>query len=113
MATTDSVEAYSLLQAMAPAAYDSSRLIDTAAIAYAHVDGATIASLRTCFAASVRAQFQVQSLGLAAVACPTCLTPHLAPLPWYLSPLQFTYPMLRLRFARLVTELQLVRGAVL
>ena len=61
MATADSVEAFGLLQRMAPSAYDASRLLDTAAIAYAHVDGTSVAVLRARFTGAVRAQFQART----------------------------------------------------
>ena len=60
MATVDSVEAFGLLQSMAPTSYDASRLVDVAAIAYAHIDAAAIAALRARFTGAVRAQFQAR-----------------------------------------------------
>lgn len=60
VATADSVDAFGLLQRMAPSAYDASRLLDTAAIAYVHVDGAAVAALRARFVGAVRAQFQAR-----------------------------------------------------
>lgn len=59
MATVDSIDAFSLLQNMAPMSYDSSRLVDVACIAYAHVDAAHIKELRGKFFATVQRQFQV------------------------------------------------------
>lgn len=59
MATVDSVDAFSLLQNMAPMSYDSSRLVDVACIAYAHIDTACITALRQKFFATVEKQFQV------------------------------------------------------
>ncbi len=55
----DSIDAFSLLQNMAPMSYDSSRLVDVACIAYAHVDAAHIKELRGKFFATVQRQFQV------------------------------------------------------
>ena len=62
MATVDSIDAFSLLQNMAPMSYDSSRLVDVACIAYAHVDAAHIRELRGKFLATVQKQFQVAAL---------------------------------------------------
>ena len=59
MATVDSIDAFSLLQNMAPMSYDSSRLVDVACIAYAHVDDAHIKGLRGEFLPIVQRQFQV------------------------------------------------------
>ena len=59
MATVDSIDAFSLLQNMAPMSYDSSRLVDVACIAYAHVDDAHIKGLRGEFLPIVKKQFQV------------------------------------------------------
>ena len=59
MATVDSIDAFSLLQNMAPMSYDSSRLVDVACIAYAHVDDAHIKELRGKFLPTVQRQFQV------------------------------------------------------
>lgn len=61
MATADSLDAFGLLQRMAPSAYDASRLLDTAAIAYAHVNGAAVAALRAQYTGAVRAQFQARA----------------------------------------------------
>lgn len=58
-ATVDSIDAFSLLQNMAPMSYDSSRLVDVACIAYAHVDAAHIKELRGKFFVTVQRQFQV------------------------------------------------------
>jgi hypothetical protein len=58
--TVDSVDAFSLLQNMAPMSYDSSRLVDVACIAYAHIDAASITALRQKFFATVEKQFQVR-----------------------------------------------------
>ncbi len=62
MATVDSIDAFSLLQNMAPMSYDSSRLVDVACIAYAHVDDAHIKELRGKFLPTVQRQFQVAVL---------------------------------------------------
>lgn len=59
MATVDSIDAFSLLQNMAPMSYDSSRLVDVACIAYGHVDAPHIKDLRGRFHASVQKQFEV------------------------------------------------------
>ena len=59
MAAVDSIDAFSLLQNMAPMSYDSSRLVDVACIAYAHVDAAHVKELRAQFFATVEKQFQV------------------------------------------------------
>ena len=59
MAAVDSIDAFSLLQNMAPMSYDSSRLVDVACIAYAHVDAAHVKGLRARFFATVEKQFQV------------------------------------------------------
>ena len=64
MATVDSIDAFSLLQNMAPMSYDSSRLVDVACIAYAHVDDAHIKELRGKFLPTVQRQFQVAMPGL-------------------------------------------------
>ena len=61
MAAVDSIDAFSLLQNMAPMSYDSSRLVDVACIAYAHVDAAHVAELRGRFLATVEKQFQVRA----------------------------------------------------
>ena len=60
MATTDSVDAFSLLQNMAPMSYDSSRLIDVACISFSSVDGAHLAGLQATHRQTVLAQFAVQ-----------------------------------------------------
>ena len=65
MATVDSIDAFSLLQNMAPMSYDSSRLVDVACIAYAHVDAAHIKELRGQYLATVQRQFQVAALQFA------------------------------------------------
>lgn len=57
----DSVDAFSLLQNMAPMSYDSSRLVDVACIAYAYIDSLCIKNLRHQFFASVEKQFRVSS----------------------------------------------------
>ena len=44
---------------MAPMSYDSSRLIDTACIGFAHVTRPKLDSLRAVHQAAVQAQFQV------------------------------------------------------
>ena len=62
VATVDSIDAFSLLQNMAPMSYDSSRLVDVACIAYAHVDAAHIKELRGKYLATVQRQFQVAAL---------------------------------------------------
>ena len=59
MAAVDSIDAFSLLQNMAPMSYDSSRLVDMACIAYAHVDAKHVRELRARFFATVEEQFQV------------------------------------------------------
>ncbi len=59
MAAVDSIDAFSLLQNMAPMSYDSSRLVDVACIAYAHVDAAHVKELRARFFTTVEKQFQV------------------------------------------------------
>lgn len=59
MATVDSVDAFSLLQNMAPLSFDSSRLVDVACIAYSHVDHDYMTNLRKGFETSVKAQVQV------------------------------------------------------
>ena len=61
MATVDAVDAFSLLQNMAPLSFDSSRLVDVACIAYAHIDHAYLRNLRSGFEASVSAQVQVRN----------------------------------------------------
>ncbi|KAK9834030.1 hypothetical protein WJX81_004746 [Elliptochloris bilobata] len=58
LATVDSVDAFSLLQNMAPMSFDSSRLIDIACIAYAQVDAAELAKLRGLYYDEVKAQFE-------------------------------------------------------
>lgn len=55
----DSIDCLTLLQSMAPMSYDSSRLIDTACIGFAHVTRPHLASLRAVHEAAVQAQFQV------------------------------------------------------
>ncbi len=64
MATVDSVDAFSLLQNMAPMSYDSSRLVDVACIAYGHIDSLCVKNLRHQFFASVEKQFRVSSPNL-------------------------------------------------
>lgn len=59
LSTVDSIDCLSLLQSMAPMSYDSSRLIDTAAIGFAHVTALHLQSLRAVHEAAVQAQFQV------------------------------------------------------
>jgi hypothetical protein len=59
VATVDSIDAFSLLQNMAPMSYDSSRLVDVACIAYAHIDSLCIQGLRQQFFSTVQKQFQV------------------------------------------------------
>ena len=60
MNAADFIDTLSLLQSMAPMSYDSSRLVDVACIAFAHVDAAHIASLRAVHSAAVQAQFAVR-----------------------------------------------------
>ena len=55
----DSIETLGLLQTMAPMSYDSSRLVDVACIAFAHVDADHIGSLRAVHSAAVHAEFAV------------------------------------------------------
>ena len=62
VATTDSVDAFSLLQNMAPMSYDSSRLIDVACISFSSTDHAHLASLQARHRQTVLAQFAVGSL---------------------------------------------------
>lgn len=59
VATVDSVDAFSLLQNMAPLSFDSSRLVDVACIAYSHIDHAFMETLRRSFEDSVNAQVEV------------------------------------------------------
>ena len=59
VATTDSVDAFSLLQNMAPMSYDSSRLIDVACISFSSTDHAHLASLQARHRQTVLAQFAV------------------------------------------------------
>lgn len=59
VATTDSVDAFSLLQNMAPMSYDSSRLIDVACISFPSTDHAHLASLQARHRQTVLAQFAV------------------------------------------------------
>ena len=61
MATNDSVDAFSLLQNMAPMSYDSSRLIDVACIAFAGVSDKQLAVLRQAHRQTVIAQFAVRA----------------------------------------------------
>lgn len=61
VATVDSIDAFSLLQNMAPMSYDSSRLVDVACIAYAHIDLVCIKGLREKFFSTVQKQFQVRN----------------------------------------------------
>ncbi|KAK9806629.1 hypothetical protein WJX73_002174 [Symbiochloris irregularis] len=58
LSTVDSIDCLSILQSMAPMSYDSSRLIDTACIGFAHINQAHLASLRAVHQAAVQAQFQ-------------------------------------------------------
>ena len=60
MATVDAVDAFLLLQVMAPMSYDSSRLVDVACIAYAHVSPESIHQLRSLYLPAVRNQFEVR-----------------------------------------------------
>lgn len=60
VATNDSVDAFSLLQNMAPMSYDSSRLIDVACIAFAGVSDKQLAVLRQAHRQTVIAQFAVR-----------------------------------------------------
>lgn len=62
VATTDSVDAFSLLQNMAPMSYDSSRLIDVACISFSSTDHAHLASLQARHRQTVLAQFAVCNL---------------------------------------------------
>ena len=59
MATVDAVDAFLLLQNMAPLSFDSSRLVDVACIAYYQVDCKYMEGVRSQFAASVDEQVQV------------------------------------------------------
>lgn len=59
VATTDSVDAFSLLQNMAPMSYDSSRLIDVACISFSSTDRAHLARLQAKQRQTVLAQFAV------------------------------------------------------
>ena len=72
VATNDSVDAFSLLQNMAPMSYDSSRLIDVACIAFAGVSDKQLAVLRQAHRQTVIAQFAVRTtlplMGLSALA---------------------------------------------
>ena len=71
MTTVDSIDAFSLLQNMAPLSFDSSRLVDVACIAYAHVDSHHMEALRAGFEAAVHAQVQVMpvQLPLPSITC--------------------------------------------
>lgn len=62
MSTTDSVDAFSLLQNMAPMSYDSSRLIDVACISFSTTDHAHLAALQARHRQTVLAQFAVRPL---------------------------------------------------
>ena len=53
------MDAFSLLQNMAPLSFDSSRLVDVGSIAYCHVDHKHMQALRDTFTKVVQAQFQV------------------------------------------------------
>ena len=59
MATVDAVDAFLLLQNMAPLSFDSSRLVDVACIAYFQVDCQYMEGVRSQFTASVDEQVQV------------------------------------------------------
>lgn len=63
IATVDAVDAFLLLQNMAPLSFDSSRLVDVACIAYSEVDCKYMENLRSQFAASVDEQVQASHLG--------------------------------------------------
>ena len=58
----DSVDAFSLLQNMAPMSYDSSRLIDVACISFSTTDHVHLAGLQARHRQTVLAQFAVSSL---------------------------------------------------
>lgn len=60
VSTTDSVDAFSLLQNMAPMSYDSSRLIDVACISFSTTDHAHLAALQARHRQTVLAQFAVR-----------------------------------------------------
>lgn len=66
IATVDTIDAFILLQNMAPLSYDSSRLVDVACIAFATVDKEHMGQLRSSFEGDVNARIQVQiaSLGI-------------------------------------------------
>ena len=53
MATVDSIDAFSLLHAMAPMSFDASRLIDMACIAFASLTMEQIQSLRTAYRTTI------------------------------------------------------------
>lgn len=59
VSTSDSVDAFSLLQNMAPMSYDSSRLIDVACISFSTTDHAQLAALQVRHRQTVLAQFAV------------------------------------------------------
>lgn len=69
VSTTDSVDAFSLLQNMAPMSYDSSRLIDVACISFSTTDHAQLAALQARHRQTVLAQFAV-SLYPSLCICP-------------------------------------------
>ena len=60
VSTTDSVDAFGLLQNMAPMSYDSSRLIDVACISFSTTDHAHLAALQARHRQTVLAQFAVR-----------------------------------------------------
>lgn len=60
VATVDLVDAFSLLQNMAPMSYDGSRLLDTACIAFSNFTGDKLNSLREAYTSSVMSQFHVR-----------------------------------------------------
>ena len=59
MATVDTIDAFILLQNMAPLSYDSSRLVDVACIAYQDVNHSHMQQLRSGFEEVVNARIQV------------------------------------------------------
>ena len=61
LATVDTIDAFILLQNMAPLSYDSSRLVDVACIAYADVNHEHMQQLRSSYEESVNARIQVEN----------------------------------------------------
>jgi hypothetical protein len=64
LSTADSLEAFKVLQHMAPMSYDSSRLVDVACIGFSHITHPYLNQLRSIYFAQVAQLVQACPFGL-------------------------------------------------